>query len=92
MSSLASLLNSLQRGFLKNVLEGAGITLGVASLSLYSINQAIDHFKSSLNSVPAGVLQLAGVVGLDIYFSLVLGAIITRLVQTSSSLALLKKK
>lgn len=92
MSSFATLLNSLQRGFLKNVLEGAGITLGVAGLSLLSINQAIDYFKSSLNSVPAGVLQLAGVVGLDIYFSLVLGAIITRLVQTSSSLALLKKK
>lgn len=92
MSSLATLLNSLQRGFLKNVLEGAGITLGVAGLSLFSINQAIDHFKSSLAVVPASVLQLAGVVGLDIYFSLVLGAIITRLVQTSSSLALLKKK
>lgn len=91
MANITTLFASLQRGFLKNVLGGAGLTLGVAGISLIAINEAMTFFKNSLSAVPAGVLQLAGIVGIDVYISLVFGAIVTHHIKTSSSLSLLKK-
>lgn len=92
MASLSSLLTSLQRGFLRNVLEGAGITLGTASIGLFMLNQAVTTFRDSLGSVPIAVIQLCGVSGLDIYFTLVIGAIVATHVKSSSALALFKKR
>lgn len=92
MASLSTLLASVQKGFLKNVLEGAGITLGTAGTSLFIINSMINHFSSSVNQLPAVLLQMAGVTGLHIYFSLVLGAIVTKHFKQASPLHLLKKK
>ncbi|MBN6532969.1 DUF2523 domain-containing protein [Acinetobacter haemolyticus] len=86
MSSLSTILASLNKGFLKNMLEGAGITLGVAGITLFSLNQAITHFKSSLGSLSVAVLQLANMMGLDTAFSIVLGAIVARYTQKSTQL------
>lgn len=91
MASLSTLLASAQKGFLKNVLEGAGITLGTAAVSLAIINSMIMQFKGSLNTVPAALLQMMGVSGLHIYFSLVLGAIVTKHFKQASPLHLFKK-
>ena len=91
MSSLSSIFTSLQKGFLKNVLQGAGITLLTSGAILTAINTAIDQFKSSLGAVPSTVLQLAGVCGFDVAFSLVLGAIATRYIQNSAKLYLARK-
>lgn len=92
MPSFSTLLASVQKGFLKNVLEGAGITLGTAGISLAVINTMISYFKNSYSSLPGVLLQMAGVTGLHIYFSLVLGAIVTKHFQQASPLHLLKKK
>jgi hypothetical protein len=91
MASLSTLLASVQKGFLKNVLEGAGITLGVAGISLAIISIMIDHFKNSVNQLPLALLQMCGVTGLHIYFSLVLGAIVTVQYKAANPLRLLKK-
>lgn len=92
MASLSTLLASIQKGFLKNVLEGAGVTLGTAGIALAIINTMINHFHNSVNQLPAVLLQMLGVTGLHIYFSLVLGAIVAKHYKQASPLHLLKKK
>ena len=92
MGNLSTLLTSVQKGFLKNVLEGAGVTLGTAGISLAIISTMISHFKNSVGSLPVVLLQMAGVTGLHIYFSLVLGAIVAKHYKQASPLHLLKKK
>lgn len=91
MASLNSILASFQKGFLKNILSGAGITLATSGLLMMAINTAIDSFKNSLNSVASTVLQFAGLIGLDVFFSLILGAIATRYIQNASKLHLSRK-
>lgn len=91
MSKLATIFASLQKGFLKNVLEGAGITLLTSGGILTALNTAIDQFKSSLGAVSSSLLQLAGVCGFDVAFSIVLGAIAARYVQNTARLYLARK-
>lgn len=92
MASLSTIIASMQKGFLKNVLEGAGITLGTAALSLAILNTMINHFQNAVNQLPVVLLQMLGVSGLHIYFSLVLGAIVAKHYKQASPLQLLKKK
>ncbi|MFU8928288.1 DUF2523 family protein [Acinetobacter puyangensis] len=91
MSSLSTLFASLQKGFLKNVLTGAGITLATSGALLLVLNTAVTTFKSSLGGIPVTVLNLAGLAGFDYAFSIVLGAIVTKYVQNSSKLSLRKR-
>ena len=91
MANLATIFASLQKGFLKNVLEGAGITLLTSGGILTALNTAIDQFKSSLGAVSSSLLQLAGVCGFDVAFSIVLGAIAARYVQNTARLYLARK-
>lgn len=90
MSSLSTILSSVQKGFLKNVLTGAGLTLATSGVVLTALNTAITQFKGSLGALPVTLIQLAGICGFDIAFSLVLGAIVARYVQNSSKLFLQK--
>ncbi|AMX18662.1 DUF2523 domain-containing protein [Acinetobacter baumannii] len=90
MSSLATLFSSLQKGFLKNVLTGAGITLATSGTLLLALNTAVTTFKNTLGGIPVTVLNLAGLAGFDYTFSIILGAIVTRYIQNSSKLTLRK--
>ncbi|WP_396233854.1 DUF2523 domain-containing protein [Acinetobacter baumannii] len=90
MSSLATIFASLQKGFLKNVLTGAGLTLASSATVLVVLDTAVTAFKNSLGGVPTTILNLAGLAGFDYSFSIILGAIVTRYVQTSSKLTLKK--
>ncbi|MQZ56012.1 DUF2523 domain-containing protein [Acinetobacter junii] len=90
-STLSTLFASLQKGFLKNVLTGAGITLATGGAILTALNTAVNQFKSSLGAVSSTLLQLAGVCGFDIAFSIVLGAIAARYVQNSAKLYLSRR-
>lgn len=91
MASLSTIFSSLQKGFLKNVLEGAGITLLTAGSILTALNTAINQFQSSLGDISTSLLGLAGICGFDIAFSIVLGAISARYVQNSAKLYLARK-
>jgi hypothetical protein len=84
MSNLSTILASTQKGFLKNVLEGAGLTLLSSGAMLVFLNQAIDLFTSSLGQIPNTLVQLMGLSGFDIFFSLILGAMLTRYTQQST--------
>ena len=91
MSSLAALLKSVNKGWLKDILTGAGLTLGTAGVSMILINQVIDNFKNNVNGVPADVLALAHMAGFDYAISIVLGAIVARAAQGAANLSLRKK-
>ncbi|KAA8730779.1 DUF2523 domain-containing protein [Acinetobacter qingfengensis] len=91
MSSLSTLLASAQKGFLKRILEGAGIGLGTAGVSMLLLKSAISVFQNTLNGIPVAVFQLIGLSGIDIFFSLILGAIVTKHQANLSKLFFTKK-
>lgn len=86
--NLASLIKSSQRGFLKNLLEGAGLTLATSGATLIAFNKMLDVFKNSIGSVPADVLSLAHIAGFDVFFSLIFGAYVTKFTLSSGNLVL----
>lgn len=88
--NLSTIFASLSKGFLKNVLQGAGLTLGTASISMIAFTTALNHFKDHVNSISAEILGLAGLAGLDVFFSLILGAIVTRMTMQNGKLFLKK--
>ena len=90
MNSLSTIFSSLQKGFLKNFLTGAGLTLGTSGIYLTAYNTAVDQFKSSLGQISLTLIQFAGICGFDISFMLILGAISARYVQNSTKLFLTK--
>ena len=89
-SKLSDLFTSLQKGFLKNVLSGAGVMLTSATLVFTAFDTAVSVLRNNLNSVSADVLSLAHLAGFDVAISLVLGALVTRLTLNSTKLALKK--
>lgn len=91
MGSLAALLKSLNKGWLRDVLIGAGLTLGTAGVGMVFINQMIDHFKTNTNSIPADILSLAHIAGFDYAVSIVLGAIVAAAIGDAAKLSLRKK-
>ncbi|MFW1942424.1 DUF2523 family protein [Acinetobacter guillouiae] len=89
-SKLVDILNSMQKGTLKNVLSGAGLMLGSNAIFLTTFSIAVNALKNSTGSISADVLGLAHLSGFDIAMSLILGAIVTRLTLNSQNLALKK--
>lgn len=89
--SLISLFKGLQRGWLKDVLVGAGLTLGTSAVSMSALNIAVNRLKTDLNSVSNVLLSLMHLMGLDVAMSLVLGAIVARHTIQASKLTLMKK-
>ena len=90
-SLLAGLLKNLNKGWLKDMLLGAGLTLGAAAGSMIFINQLINMFKSNANSIPADILSLAHIAGFDYAISIILGAIVASVAKNAGSLTLRKK-
>lgn len=88
--SLISLFKGLQKGWLKDVLTGAGLTLGTAAINLTALNTVITKFKSDLNGIPSDLLGLASLAGIDVAISITLGAIVTRHALSSTKLTLKK--
>ena len=90
-SILANLLKGINKGWLKTMLLGAGLTLGAAAGSMSFINQLINIFKSNANSIPADILSLAHIAGFDYAISIILGAIVASVAKNAGSLTLRKK-
>lgn len=87
---MISLFKGLQKGLLKDVLTGAGLTLGTAAINLTALNTVITKFKSDLNGIPSDLLGLASLAGIDVAMSITLGAIVTRHALSSTKLTLKK--
>lgn len=88
--SLISLFKGLQKGWLKDVLTGAGLTLGSAAVSLAAFNTAVAKLRSSVSQVPSDLLALMHLMGIDIAMSIIIGAIVTRYTMQSGKLILQK--
>ena len=86
--ALASILKSVNKGFLKDFLTGAGLTLATSGTTLVALNQVIQHFKNTVNGMPPLALSLAHLSGIDVAFSLILGAIVAKWTLSSSNLTL----
>ncbi len=89
-SKLVSILNSLSKGTLKNVLTGAGLMLTTNIVVFSTFQTAVNVLKNSVNSISADVLGLAHLAGFDVAMSLILGALVTRMTMNSSKLILKK--
>lgn len=87
-SGFAGLLKAVNKGWLKDVLSGAGLTLATSGASLFLFNQMLNVFKSNMSSVPVTILSLAHVSGFDIFFSLVFGAYVAKMTLNSGNLVL----
>lgn len=90
-SLLSGLLKGLNKGWLKEMLVGAGLTLGTAGASMLFINQLINMFKTNANSIPVDILSFAHIAGFDYAMSIILGAIVASAIKDASSLSLRKK-
>lgn len=88
--SLISLFKGLQKGWLKDVLTGAGLTLGSAAITLTAFNTAVSKLRSSVSQVPSDLLALMHLMGIDIAMSIIIGAIVTRYTMQSGKLILQK--
>lgn len=91
MINLSTIFASAQKGFLKNFLEGAGLALGASGITLLSLQQAITYFQQKAYGVPAALMGLLGLSGFDIFFALILGAIIAKHKAKVGNLVLRKK-
>lgn len=89
--SLSSVLKSLQKGWLKDVLTGAGLTLGSAAVSLSAFNVGVSALKANMGGVSSTILGLAHLMGIDVAMSLVLGAVVSRHTLQAGKLTLMKK-
>lgn len=88
--ALSSLLKSVNKGFLKDFLTGAGLTLATSGATLFVFNQMLNVFKNNVNSVPSQILSLAHIAGFDIFFSLILGAYVAKMTLSAGKLSLKK--
>lgn len=90
--NLISIIRSANSGLIKDILTGAGLTLGTSAIILTALNNAINVFKTNLLGVSADLLALAHLAGFDYAFSIVLGAIVARSVQNATKLTIQKIK
>lgn len=89
-SILSNMLKGINKGWLKQALLGAGLTLGTAAGSMTFINQLIGMFKSNSSSIPSDILSLAHIAGFDYAISIILGAIVASVALNAGALSLRK--
>ena len=92
MSGLTGILKSVNKGFLKDLLTGAGLTRVTSGATLIIFGQMVNVFRGNINSVPSDILALAHIAGFDIFFSLVFGAYVTKFTMSAGNLSLRKVK
>ncbi len=78
MGMLAKLFKNLNRGWLREMLIGAGITLGTSTAGIAMFTQMLNHFRQTANGMPPTALAFAHLLGLDVGLSLVIGAMLAR--------------
>lgn len=88
--SLVSILKSVNKGFLKDALTGAGVTLATSGSVLIAINALVDKLRDTTTGMPPQALAFMHLAGIDIAMSMILGAIVGKHVISSSNLMLKK--
>ena len=88
--SLSSILQNVQKGALKNILTGAGVSLATGAISYTAFQSAVNALKNQTNSIPADIIAILHLSGVDIFISTILAAIATTLTINASKLSLTK--
>lgn len=87
---LARLLNAVLRGSLKNILTGAGLMLATYAVVMTAFNGAIDALHQSMSAIPANIMVFISMAGFDHAISIIMGAIVTRILLNQDKLFLRK--
>lgn len=90
--SFASIITSLQKGSLKNILTGAGVGLATSSISYMAFQQAVNAVKNQAYGIGGDIIALMHIGGFDIFFSTILASIVTLLTINAGKLSLSKMK
>lgn len=90
--SLISLFKGLQKGWLRDVLTGAGLTLGTSAIALTALDTAVSKLKNDLNSISGSLLNLVALAGIDVAMSIILGAVVARHTLQAGKLTVQKLK
>lgn len=88
---LAKVFDSSNKGLLKDILTGAGLTLASNAVFLTFANQYIDNLQSQTGALSASLASILHIAGIDYSMSIVLSAIVTRLAINPPSLTLTRK-
>ncbi len=75
---LTRILTSLNKGFLKQLLLGAGIQLAFTGGGIALFTTMMDRFRDVTTGLPPTALMFAHLMGLDVGLSIVIGAMMTR--------------
>ncbi len=78
MGMLAKLFKNLNRGWLKEMLIGAGITLGTSATGITIFMTMLEKFKDTATGMPPLALTFAHLLGLDVGLSILIGAMLAR--------------
>lgn len=90
-SLIAKVLESRESGLLKNILTGAGLTLGSTIIVTTTINAYIDNIKADVNSLPQDLLAIMGLSNVDYAFSVILSAVVARATMNAKGVFLRAK-
>lgn len=90
-SLLSKILESREKGLLKSILTGAGLTFGSTLLVTTAIDAYIAKIKSDIYGLPTAILSLMGMSQMDYAFSVILSAVVSRAFMNSSGIFLKKK-
>lgn len=90
--SLISLFKGLQKGWLRDVLTGADLTLGTSAIALTALDTAVSKLKNDLNSISGSLLNLMALAGIDVAMSIILGAVVARHTLQAGKLTVQKLK
>lgn len=89
-STLSKILDSFSAGFLGKVFAGAGITFASTTVMTSIVQQYISRLQSMTNSIPADMLAILHLSGIDFAISVILSAVMSRLVIDGAHLTLKK--
>lgn len=88
---LSKLLDSASKGFLANVLVGAGLTLSSTLVVTGLVDQYIKTIQSDVYSLPQSLLMILGLSKIDYALSVVLSAVVARAAMNASGVFVKKK-
>lgn len=89
---LARIGDWLLKGSVRTALTGAGLGVGTSAVMLATANNYVASIQAQAGSLSANMVGLAGLAGVHIGMSMIIGAVIYRMTVTSTFAKLLKKQ
>lgn len=75
---IIAIISFITSDLIKKLLLGAGIGIVAGTVFKFALNIFVDKLIHSFGGLPAGVLQLMGLLGIDKALSIIIGALAMR--------------